>query len=777
MSEKTIKSRIVHKHDTEANWLKATNFIPKQGEIIIYDIDDTHNYERMKIGDGKTVVSSLPFVEASKAETANHATNADHATKADSATTADKATKADSATEADTLDGKHASDFALATDLDALEGLVGDTSVANQISEAIANIDTEVSWNDLTDKPFGEPVYSNVLIWDCDTTGKESPDGMMYFVCDAEVTYEELKKCAIVECYNEGVQFFTFDMAVQINDADVLITEAFAYAKFDGAKLGNVTYPKRGFYCYPNGDEFRIILDESVKVFKTDEVTSINTKYLPEHLQFGESVHETAIFTEQEITALDGLNYCYIGESVVDRNTEYSDLQIKIDGINYPLVFRTHVNGNSYFGNASIANPSLEDTGESFCVTREYSGGSNSTLVFIAGTNWSHNIGIVDIVTEVEKLDPKYLPNNGITNWNDLEGKPFDISIIADQQIFEGTEFGPVMVTTPIIEGQTYIITYNGTEYKCIARNYDGYLMLGNNAIYEYDGDINIDTGEPFAIEWYGEEPEGSGYSNKDIQHTIQIKSIRTLDLQYLPEHSHSWNDLVGRPFGEDMLVRDYLYNGEMMFETDEYSSGSGYLGVGEIFCSDRNKYSYDDKLFVVIDSEEYLLNDLLGLSYGVHSNGAYGVGNSALVQSNGADTGENYYIHWTGTSNIFMLHIYHRNAGTHNIEVYVEYSGIKTIDPKYLPVDDIIVAEADHAVSADTATKATQDADGNVIIDTYATKTELSEATKALTIEDIDAICGVDDVTALVNAEFLFEATDSEGNTLTDNVDNTYVF
>ena len=59
--EKIIDSRIVHKHDIEANWLKATGFYPKQGEIIVYDIDDTHDYERFKIGDGKTLVSDLPF--------------------------------------------------------------------------------------------------------------------------------------------------------------------------------------------------------------------------------------------------------------------------------------------------------------------------------------------------------------------------------------------------------------------------------------------------------------------------------------------------------------------------------------------------------------------------------------------------------------------------------------------------------------------------------------------------------------------------------------------
>lgn len=62
MAEKNIKTRIIHKHDTEENWNKATNFIPKQGEIIVYDIDSSHSYERIKVGDGTTNVISLPFV-------------------------------------------------------------------------------------------------------------------------------------------------------------------------------------------------------------------------------------------------------------------------------------------------------------------------------------------------------------------------------------------------------------------------------------------------------------------------------------------------------------------------------------------------------------------------------------------------------------------------------------------------------------------------------------------------------------------------------------------
>lgn len=58
MSEKNLKVRVINKHDTSANWSKATNFIPKKGEIIVYD-----DLNKIKIGDGSTVVSNLKFVE------------------------------------------------------------------------------------------------------------------------------------------------------------------------------------------------------------------------------------------------------------------------------------------------------------------------------------------------------------------------------------------------------------------------------------------------------------------------------------------------------------------------------------------------------------------------------------------------------------------------------------------------------------------------------------------------------------------------------------------
>ena len=78
MSEKTFRSRIMQKCDTELNWKKAVNFIPKKGEIIIYEAGPTEettdgqilttDYVRIKIGDGETKVNNLSFFSTSTAE-------------------------------------------------------------------------------------------------------------------------------------------------------------------------------------------------------------------------------------------------------------------------------------------------------------------------------------------------------------------------------------------------------------------------------------------------------------------------------------------------------------------------------------------------------------------------------------------------------------------------------------------------------------------------------------------------------------------------------------
>ena len=64
MSEKQISARTQQKIDLTANWEKATNFVPKKGEIIVYSDGGGTGTPKMKVGDGATKVGSLKFIEA-----------------------------------------------------------------------------------------------------------------------------------------------------------------------------------------------------------------------------------------------------------------------------------------------------------------------------------------------------------------------------------------------------------------------------------------------------------------------------------------------------------------------------------------------------------------------------------------------------------------------------------------------------------------------------------------------------------------------------------------
>ena len=63
MSEKQISARTQQKIDTTANWAKATNFVPKKGEIIVYSDGGGTGIPKMKVGDGATKVGSLKFAD------------------------------------------------------------------------------------------------------------------------------------------------------------------------------------------------------------------------------------------------------------------------------------------------------------------------------------------------------------------------------------------------------------------------------------------------------------------------------------------------------------------------------------------------------------------------------------------------------------------------------------------------------------------------------------------------------------------------------------------
>ena len=57
---KQIKAKVVFKHETATNWA-LSNYVPNQGEIVIYDGETDGEPQRFKLGDSEHIVKDLPF--------------------------------------------------------------------------------------------------------------------------------------------------------------------------------------------------------------------------------------------------------------------------------------------------------------------------------------------------------------------------------------------------------------------------------------------------------------------------------------------------------------------------------------------------------------------------------------------------------------------------------------------------------------------------------------------------------------------------------------------
>lgn len=56
-----MKARVSHLHKTESEWQKLGSWVPNAGELVVYDSDSKYSYARLKLGDGSTELSKLPF--------------------------------------------------------------------------------------------------------------------------------------------------------------------------------------------------------------------------------------------------------------------------------------------------------------------------------------------------------------------------------------------------------------------------------------------------------------------------------------------------------------------------------------------------------------------------------------------------------------------------------------------------------------------------------------------------------------------------------------------
>lgn len=138
-----------------------------------------------------------------------------------------------------------------------------------------------------------------------------------------------------------------------------------------------------------------------------------------------------------------------------------------------------------------------------------------TTIAFSAGA-------VVPVVSDVvpKPLTYDYMPEG----YPSITMEP--VTLMEEQELAFANEGGTYVATLvdgfEIVEGQAYMVSWDGTEYKCVGFVFNSLLFIGNPSA----AGESPDTGEPFA--YANVSGTGGMFNTLDTSptHTISVKTI-----------------------------------------------------------------------------------------------------------------------------------------------------------------------------------------------------------------------------------------------------------
>lgn len=159
------------------------------------------------------------------------------------------------------------------------------------VDEAVANAGGASSWNDLTDKPFGDmETGGDTLTWDGDTTGRVSVADMFYKVSDAVPTISDFENGGTFVIGPVGTNgSFNGSDVIDFGSGVLAGPEslcAFVPESAVGIEVQGLTFPEAGTYFIYGGEMYLASLTiPGYTGFPT--VKTLDEKYLPESVKGG----------------------------------------------------------------------------------------------------------------------------------------------------------------------------------------------------------------------------------------------------------------------------------------------------------------------------------------------------------------------------------------------------------------------------------------------------------------------------------------------------------
>lgn len=321
----------------------------------------------------------------------------------------------------------------------------------------------------------------------------------------------------------------------------------------------------------------------------------IDSKFLPEHLQFGEEISQkSTVFQAQnlELTEEWGLDdHSYFG---VEVNTLINE--IPKEGEIYTVTFgdtvydcqvNTIIDGDwtvVYIGNPSILGWEDAPVDDRYPFYIEF-----------YDAYWAAIIAAESITTDVEiqldmkvckTIDLEYLPEH--LQFGEGGERTVLVEPVAIPFIHEPV--GPMTpyFTIDILENKMYIVNYNGVEFKCPSyySSVVSTVAFGNEGMVNNYAENSKGNGEPFFL-WtnYGETWMMVTQIGYDQVVGISVADIKTIDPSYLPSGTkyagapgQGRNSEVFNDYAENEATGGFSHaEGSRTKATEWYSHAEGY--------------------------------------------------------------------------------------------------------------------------------------------------------------------------------------------------------
>lgn len=681
-----FKTRIIHKHDVEENWLKATAFIPKKGEIIVYDPDDDHASARLKIGDGTTLVSDLPFIMSQSSDSSG--------------------------------DGSTGTEFAQ-VQTDWLEE--DETSVAYLANKPeLAPVATSGSYNDLENRPSFAPVATKGTY--ASLAGKPFCVGDIPAFAETELRFGENSDEELGTFFGAELPDFwlipgeTYRV-VWNGDVFTLLCKPlhelggwFADTTV-GGYLGNGAIFS-GLTQAPDTLEPFFIFDQGIGVvpvftadtadWQTISVTPVNAvkkldqKYLPDDVVTQDELSSISVDTRVKYSSVLGkivgdmpiplpettLTFEYDPEF---DNYKCETFNYQIDELIAERWYLVVCDGESSNVRCEYLSTNSGDEADKDILSLysqhisviQYPDGRTVITTHVEGD--SHIIKI-NPENEVIVLDKKYLPSDLITEqaaiarsgsygcvWNKVVGDICELPEVSgyfSDGIYSDNYLHKAVNPIVLVKGEIYTVTWDGAEYTCLCEDavaelnkyfsggamsseYDVYFF--GNLSYYMDGtiaDVIQDSGEPFLIMMSPLAGDIICKKEDGNNHTVSIvptNKVIKLDKKYLPDDLVTTEELqealdnIEVSGGSGMNGEtDILPEQEMSFHSDNITNlhvAGARAGTMELISGETYIVSWDGTEYKCVAADA-----VLGSDSGV------GIGNLSIVGI-GDDTGEPFAI------------------------------------------------------------------------------------------------------------------------------------